>query len=73
MTILFRPQGGFGWVSYTTSRDTIVCELMDKHRCRVESTTHYRYRAYDEHALVAFMKRGRMCTGICCSAERQFF
>jgi hypothetical protein len=23
MTILFRPQGGFGWVSYTTSRDTI--------------------------------------------------
>jgi multidrug efflux system outer membrane protein len=24
MTILFRPQGGFGWVSYTTSRDTII-------------------------------------------------
>jgi hypothetical protein len=24
MTILFRPQGAFGWFSYTTSRDTIV-------------------------------------------------
>ncbi|WP_085593137.1 hypothetical protein [Pseudomonas sp. B14(2017)] len=23
MTILFRPQGAFGWFSYTTSRDTI--------------------------------------------------
>jgi hypothetical protein len=23
MTILFRPQGAFGWLSYTTSRDTI--------------------------------------------------
>ena len=22
MTILFRPQGAFGWFSYTTSRDT---------------------------------------------------
>ncbi|UFH24793.1 hypothetical protein [Pseudomonas sp. CIP-10] len=25
MTILFRPQGAFGWFSYTTSRDTIHC------------------------------------------------
>lgn len=24
MTILFRPQGAFGWFSYTTSRDTIL-------------------------------------------------
>ncbi len=24
MTILFRPQGAFGWFSYTTSRDTIA-------------------------------------------------
>ncbi|WP_431357544.1 hypothetical protein, partial [Pseudomonas putida] len=24
MTNLFRPQGAFGWFSYTTSRDTIV-------------------------------------------------
>ncbi|MBH3352097.1 hypothetical protein [Pseudomonas putida] len=24
MTILFRPQGAFGWFSYTTSRDTIM-------------------------------------------------
>jgi len=23
MTNLFRPQGAFGWFSYTTSRDTI--------------------------------------------------
>ncbi|GEM_PF-3771509 len=23
MAILFRPQGAFGWFSYTTSRDTI--------------------------------------------------
>jgi len=23
MTILFRPQGAFGWFSYTTSRDMI--------------------------------------------------
>lgn len=23
MTILFRPQGAFGWFSYTTSRDTV--------------------------------------------------
>ena len=27
MTILFRPQGAFGWFSYTTSRDTIETEL----------------------------------------------
>ncbi|QOD01273.1 hypothetical protein [Pseudomonas putida] len=27
MTILFRPQGAFGWFSYTTSRDTIVRSL----------------------------------------------
>jgi hypothetical protein len=24
MTILFRPQGAFGWFSYTTSGDTIL-------------------------------------------------
>ncbi|MFZ4820179.1 hypothetical protein ACL6MW_00030 [Pseudomonas putida] len=24
MTILFGPQGTFGWFSYTTSRDTII-------------------------------------------------
>jgi hypothetical protein len=24
MTILFRPQGAFGWFDYTTSRDTIA-------------------------------------------------
>jgi len=34
MTILFRPQGAFGWFSYTTSRDTIlhflgVCQADD--------------------------------------------
>jgi len=28
MTILFRPQGAFGWFSYTTSRDTIVDETL---------------------------------------------
>jgi len=27
MTILFRPQGAFGWFSYTTSRDTIQFPL----------------------------------------------
>ena len=28
MTILFRPQGAFGWFSYTTSRDTILQAVM---------------------------------------------
>ncbi|WP_236232297.1 hypothetical protein [Pseudomonas juntendi] len=27
MTILFRPQGAFGWFSYTTSRDTIISKI----------------------------------------------
>jgi hypothetical protein len=26
MTILFGPQGTFGWFSYTTSRDTIEAQ-----------------------------------------------
>ena len=29
MTILFRPQGAFGWFSYTTSRDTIRCVVFN--------------------------------------------
>ena len=32
MTILFGPQGTFGWFSYTTSRDTIRAVLGYYHR-----------------------------------------
>lgn len=32
MTILFRPQGAFGWFSYTTSRDTILARLAKEWR-----------------------------------------
>ena len=35
MTILFRPQGAFGWFSYTTSRDTIdlsaIMSMFEQH------------------------------------------
>ena len=50
MTILFRPQGAFGWFSYTTSRDTIP----------------YRHRAYiiaHLNTLQPDMPCGQQCAG----------
>ncbi|WBM45151.1 hypothetical protein [Pseudomonas putida] len=54
MTILFGPQGTFGWFSYTTSRDTI--ELA---RLRAENAELKLEREILKKAAVFFAKESR--------------
>jgi len=52
MTILFRPQGAFGWFSYTTSRDTIALPKLVDFKVGVWIAMHQDLRRVRRIALV---------------------
>ncbi|MCE0975443.1 hypothetical protein [Pseudomonas putida] len=57
MTILFRPQGAFGWFSYTTSRDTIFQALLKDRNWLVHSSNADSKKALDDDVAYSDLHR----------------